>query len=94
MEKIWHISPAIRFCTLKNPMFFMVDRLMICETYYEIPLIRSSRDSAMDIITRARRIYTGFSFRITDLRGRSGPEWWVQGQCGINICPKAPRSSQ
>ena len=62
--------PLHHFCILRNP-FFMVDRLIICETHYEITLIRASGDSSMDIIKRLRRIYTGFSFQITYLRDKT-----------------------
>ena len=76
MEKTRLTSPAAYFCILRNPEFFSVDRLGIHHTFYEIPMQKATGKNPVDILSRARRSYRGYSFTITDLRDKiqsSGP---------------------
>jgi hypothetical protein len=59
-------SPAAHVSILRNPDFFAVDRLGVNHTFYEIPLQKAT----VDIVYRARRSYTGYSFTNIDLRDK------------------------
>ena len=46
---------------MRNPDFFTMDRLGVNPTFYEIPLQKATGENSVDIVTRARRFYTGYS---------------------------------
>ena len=69
MEKIRPTSAA-HFSILRNPDFFTVDGLGVNHTFYEIPLQKATGENPVDIVSRARSSYTGYSFTNIDLRDK------------------------
>ena len=48
-----------------------MDRLCVNPTFYEIPLQKATGENPVDVVTRARRSYTGYSFTQVDLRDKN-----------------------
>ena len=55
---------------MRNPEFFSVDILGIHHTFYAIPMQKATGENPVEILSRARRSYRGYSFTITDLRDK------------------------
>ena len=70
MEKIRLTSPAAYFSILRNPEFFTVVSLGVNHTFYEIPLQKVTGENPVDILSRARRSYRGYSFTNVYLRDK------------------------
>ena len=70
MEKIRLTSSAAYFCILRNPEFLSVVILGIHHTFYEIPMQKATGENPVDILSRARRTYRGYSFTNVDLRDK------------------------